>query len=85
MEKRRFKVMCAIPKRDGAGSWWMRVGDAFTNKDDSINVYLHVIPKELTLTLRDLDERDLERLSRGKSRAITASGGLAAGPTETPF
>jgi hypothetical protein len=59
-QKRTFKVMAAIPKRDG-GYWWMRCGAGHTNKDDSINVYLDAIPRDLKFTLRELDEEDLKR------------------------
>lgn len=60
LQKRTFKVMAAIPKRDG-GHWWMRCGSGHTNRDDSINVYLDVIPRDLKFTLRELDEEDLKR------------------------
>lgn len=60
LQKRSFKVMAAIPKRDG-GHFWMRCGAGHTNKDDSINIYLDVVPKDLKFTLRDLDEEDLRR------------------------
>ena len=80
MQKRRFKVLSPISKADGTGTWWMRVGDAFTNKDDSINVYLNAVPREYKFTLRELDQQDLERLSASKSRAVTP-----VDPTGTPF
>ena len=60
LQKRIYKVMAPIPKRDG-GYWWMRCGSAHVNKDDSINVYLDVIPKDFRFTLRELDEEDLRR------------------------
>ena len=60
MQRRTFKVLAAIPKRDG-GQFWMRLGSAHTNKDDSINVYLDVIPRDFKFTLRELDEEDLRR------------------------
>lgn len=60
LQKRTFKVMAAIPKRDG-GHFWMRCGAAHTNKDDSINIYLDVVPKDFKFTLRELDEEDLRK------------------------
>ena len=60
MQKRTFKVLAAIPKRDG-GHWWMRCGAGHTNKDDSINVYLDAVPRDLKFTLRELDDEDLRR------------------------
>jgi hypothetical protein len=60
LQKQTFKVLAAIPKRDG-GHWWMRCGTGHTNKDDSINVYLDAVPRDLKFTLRQLDEDDLRR------------------------
>lgn len=60
LQKRTFKVLAAIPKRDG-GHWWMKCGAGHTNKDDSINVYLDAVPRDLKFTLRELDEEDLRR------------------------
>jgi hypothetical protein len=70
-----FKVLAAIPKRDG-GHWWMRCGSGHVNKDDSINVYLDVIPKDFKFQLRELDDEDLKR--REQYRA-THGGGLGNG------
>jgi hypothetical protein len=60
LQKRTFKVLAAIPKRDG-GHWWMKCGSGHTNKDDSINVYLDAVPRDLKFTLRELDDEDLKR------------------------
>jgi hypothetical protein len=61
MQKKRFKVMCMLPRKDG-GTTWMRCGSAATNKDDSINVYLDVLPRgEWKFQLRELDEVDLSK------------------------
>ena len=49
-----FKVLSAIEKRDG-GTFWMRVGSAFTNRDNSVNIYLDVLPKNFQFQLRELD------------------------------
>ena len=78
MQKRIYKVLTAIPKRDGSGSWFMRVGSAYTNKDDSINLYLDAIPvnqgKGVTLQIRELDEADLRQRDgqRDGQRAASA-------------
>ena len=63
-----FKVICPLERRDG-GKYWMRLGSAFTNKDDSINVYLDAVPttKEFTLQLRELSEEELRE--RAEKRA----------------
>ncbi len=70
--KRMFKVLCPIPKKDG-GTWWMRLGSAFTNKDDSINVYLDAIPKDGKFQLRELDENELRERELKHSQAPVAS------------
>jgi hypothetical protein len=72
LQKKMFKVLSAIEKRDG-GTFWMRVGSGFTNRDNSVNIYLDVIPKNFQLQLRELDEEDL----RKRDPQRTGTGGLA--------
>jgi hypothetical protein len=78
LQKKTFKVLAAIPKRDGS-HWWMRCGSAHTNKDDSINVYLDAVPRDLKFQLRELDEEDLRR-----REAYRASAGGIADPSALP-
>jgi len=86
LQKRMYKVISPIERRDG-GKFWMRVGSGFTNKDDSINIYLDAIPArgtEITLQLRELTEEDLRQ--RGEKRSSYASNHPAsqeAGPAST--
>jgi hypothetical protein len=80
LQKRTFKVLAAIPKRDG-GTYWMRCGNGHTNKDDSINVYLDAVPRDLKFQLRELDEEDLRR--REAYRA-THGGAEAPSPNDAP-
>lgn len=77
LQKKTFKVLAAIPKRDGT-QWWMKCGSAHTNKDDSINVYLDAMPRDLKFQLRELDEEDLRR--REAYRAGAAGSGDAGAP-----
>ena len=42
-----------ITEREGAKSQWNKVGVAFQNKDQSINVFLEAFPKDGKLQLRD--------------------------------
>lgn len=77
LQKKTFKVLAAIPKRDGT-QWWMKCGSAHTNKDDSINVYLDAMPRDLKFQLRELDEEDLRR--REAYRAGGASSSDAGPP-----
>jgi hypothetical protein len=58
MLKKMFKILCPITKKDGT-TFWMRVGTAFPNKDESLNLYLDVLPLEGKLQIRAFDERDL--------------------------
>ena len=78
LQKRMFKVISPVERKDG-NKFWMRVGSGFTNKDDSINIYLDAIPAarngEITLQVRELTEEDLR--PRGEKRASHASSHAA--------
>jgi hypothetical protein len=71
-----YKVLSVIEKKDG-GHFWMRVGSAFRNKDDSLNVYLDAVPKKLEFTIRELDEEDLRK------RSARPDGALGSKPDRT--
>lgn len=83
MEKQMYKVLSPIEKR-GGGTYWMRMGTGFRNKDNSINVYLDAIPKggEWKFQLRELDEEDLR-----KRESFSATAPPAATSTlhDVPF
>src|SRR5262245_26926533 len=83
-QKRMFKVICPIEKR-GGGTYWMRMGTGFTNKDDSINIYLDALPKNFQLQLREMDEEDLRRRDGSTSTMVTSSPSIATfSPTASP-
>ena len=92
LQKRMFKVLSPIAKRDG-GTYWMRTGSAFTNKDESINVILDAIPRgEWKFQLRELDAEDLRKrelygnISANDSQpAENAAGAFRASGTGVPF
>lgn len=89
MQKRMFKVITPIDKRDG-GKYWMRVGSGYTNKDDSINIYLEAIPlahgKEVTLQLRELTDEDFRRASEKRSTFVPPpTNPMPAAPDALPF
>lgn len=90
MQKRMYKVITPIEKKDG-GKYWMRIGSGFTNKDESINIYLEAIPvshgKELTLQLRELTEEDFRRSSdkRNTTAFVPPSNPMPASPDALPF
>ena len=91
-QKKMYKVIHAVEKK-GGGTYWMRVGSAFTNRDDSINLYLDAIPapngKSLRyeLQIRELDAEDLRRReaaasgngSNGNGSGSNGGNGTAAG------
>ena len=92
MQKRMYKVLAPIPRADGTGDWFMRVGNGYENKDASINVFLDAIPvgalaKGMKLQIRQLDEADLRQREENRTKAARAAipigpaGALAiAGP-----
>ena len=63
-QKKMYKVLSPIDKK-GGGTYWLRIGSAFTNKDDSINLYLDAMPapkdKSYHIQIRELTEEDLRK------------------------
>ena len=59
MDNRMKKVLCPIRNEKTNRTYWMRIGNAFLNRDGSTNVYLDAYPANGKLQIRDLDERDL--------------------------
>ena len=48
------KVVYTIIEREGSDkNFWLRVGTAFTNRDDSLTVYLNALPTNNRLHIRD--------------------------------
>ena len=72
--RKMFKVLCPIDKKEGNGSThWIRVGTAFVNRDQSINVFLDVLPQNGRLQVREFDEDELrERDTRRRDRALAS-------------
>lgn len=82
MQKKVFKVVCPIDRRDGSGVWWMRCGSAYGNKDESINVFLEALPlaavtkgEGLKIQLRELTEEEL-RERADKKASYSSRGGV---------
>jgi hypothetical protein len=74
-----FKVITPIDRRDG-GKFWMRLGSAYVNKDNSINVYIDAVPvaptkdsQGLTLQLRELTDEEMRE--RNEKKASYAARG----------
>ena len=87
-QKRMFKVISPIEK-DGGGTFWLRCGSAFVNKDNSINVYLDAMPlrtkqgEGVKLQLREYTEEELRERAEKKS-TYSARGTLANDYTAPP-
>lgn len=62
---RMFKVLCPIERKDHS-TFWMRVGTGYVNKDQSVNLYLDVLPANQKLQLREMEEEDFAPNPRGK-------------------
>ena len=89
MLKRMYKVVSPIEKDNGAGTYWLRCGTAFVNKDNSINVYLDAIPcrtkqgEGVKLQLRELTEEELRE--RADKRSSYSARGALHGLPELPL
>lgn len=78
-KSRMFKVIAPIEKK-GGGTFWMRVGSAFPNKDGSTNLYMDAWPVGTkTLQLREMTDEDFAR-KRGHDEAAPAPV-----PNDLPF
>lgn len=82
MTKNKFKVLIPI-EREGK-TYWVRSGIAFTNKDDSINVLLDVIPRDGKIQLRDFDEPDRRDTTVPGGPSATHARVRPAAPTDQP-
>lgn len=81
---RMFKVITPIEKKDGT-TFWMRVGTAFPNKDQSINLYLDAMPFNQKLQLREVDEDDLQPRGGRKRDDAGPSASAASASSDLPF
>lgn len=84
MDKRTFKVLAPISKHDG-GHWWLRCGTGYLNRDNSINIYLDAMPKDMRFTLRELDDEDLRRREAYRAGGDGGRGGAPAMPAMPPM
>ena len=78
--RRAFKVLASIPRFDGKGEWLMRIGSGFQNRDDSINLYLDVLPVggangKVRLQIRELDAADLAHREQYRAGNAAAARG----------
>jgi hypothetical protein len=85
-QKRMFKVISPIDKRDG-GTYWLRCGTGYVNKDNSINIYLDAVPcghkdRGVTLQIREITDDELRE--RADKRASYSSRGALDPSFMTP-
>jgi hypothetical protein len=83
-----YKVIVPVDRKDGK-THWVRVGSAFPNRDESINIYFDVIPMEKKIQIRELDEDDLRRRDGDASPRhrgeVRASSGSSLETEDLPF
>jgi hypothetical protein len=65
---RNMKKVVSPVERKGGKTYWMRVGNAFANRDGSITVYLDATPGNMKLQIFDFDEEDDRRRREGNRR-----------------
>lgn len=88
-QKRMFKVISPIERKDG-GKFWLRCGNAYQNRDNSINVYLDAMPlipgkdgQGVTLQLRELTDEELRE--RAEKKATYSARGTLGHPASAPL
>lgn len=74
MEKKKMLKVISPVEKNGGGVWWMRCGNAFINRDESINVYIDTIPLAnlakndgLKFQIREYTEAELRERSEKKA------------------
>jgi hypothetical protein len=81
MSKKMWKVLCPIAGKDGTTAYWARLGNAHTNRDESINVYLDTLPTNGKIQLREWTEQELRE--RSEKRGSYQSRGTLGGDSMT--
>jgi hypothetical protein len=47
------KDVYTVVEREGQKAFWLKIGTAFVNKDESLNVYLNALPISGELNIRE--------------------------------
>ncbi|CAN5183440.1 hypothetical protein BH11MYX1_BH11MYX1_51320 [soil metagenome] len=87
MSKKMFKVLCPMEGRNGS-KYWSRLGTGFSNRDESINIYLDVIPFGKTnvhFQLREVTEEDQRRDAERRAAFERGGAGTAMPPASDEF
>jgi len=84
--RKQFKVLAIVPRTDGKGDYFLRVGPGYENQDGSINLYVAALPMGVTtvkLQVRELDERDRRDIEAARSSRVPPSESpeMALGPS----
>jgi len=95
MQKKQFKILAEVPRYDGTGTYLMKIGNAFENRDASINGIVESLPlaalspKGFKIHIRELDARDLEKRDAYRAastgRTLEPSTGAGAASEPLPF
>ncbi len=92
MQKKQFKILAELPRHDGTGTFLMKCGTGFENRDASINGFLEFLPlaalgpKGIKLHIRELDARDLEKREAYRAAATARAPEPSAGAGDSlPF
>lgn len=86
MEQQRthmLKVLCPVESKNGK-TYWIRIGNAFINRDGSTNVYLNAYPTSGKLQIREFDEHSRDdddlgppgRIAPARAPGTGQAGGL---------
>lgn len=80
---RMLKVITPVENKNGK-TFWIRVGNAFPNRDGSTNVYLNAYPTSGKLQIREIDD---PRPSRDDASPAPADPGAQPGSAgdDLPF
>jgi len=79
-----YKILSPVERKDG-GTFWMRVGTGYANKDQSVNVYLDAIPVNNKFQLREMDEADFTPRKRRDDDDGAGPGSPQRALAEIPF
>jgi hypothetical protein len=95
MQKKQFKILAEVPRYDGNGTYLMKIGGGFENRDASINGFIESLPlaalnpKGFKIQIRELDARDLEKREAYRAastgRTLEPSAGAGAASESIPF
>jgi hypothetical protein len=80
-ESRGWKAVYTIVERPGGEKKkWVRIGNAFVNRDQSINVKLDAVPVNGAIHIRDIDEEEIERSRQWREqRALRSAASVGGG------